>query len=248
MSKYKKEEKERLEKINELFFYNIGYENINDTFDKTESLLEEYKDIKVPKSLDEWFDNYQNKLRRKEKKEKRRKTIIRISKQVAMIILIASIAVSLATISVEAFRIKFFNMIVETTEKFSTITHQEKEQLDIQEELPKEWIDYYYPTFLPEGYFLVSAKELNDTKHMIFENELNNEVIFRQSSLSSQTQVDSENGKVIEVDVNGNKGVIIEKKELTILSWNNNEIGFSIHGEIDKTTILEIANNIKKRN
>ena len=69
---------------------------------------------------------------------------------------------------------------------------------------------------------------------MIFENELNSKITFRQSSLSSQKQVDSENSKVIEVDVNGNKGVIIDKKELTSLSWNNNEIEFSIHGDIDE--------------
>lgn len=248
MSKYNKEEKQRLEKINELFFYNIGYENINDTFYKTENLLEKYKDINIPKSLDEWFENYQNELRRKEKKEKRRKRIIKVSKQVAMIFIVISILSTFLTLSVEAFRVKLFNMIVETTEKFSTISHQEKEQLNIQEELQQEWIHYYYPTFLPEGYSLVSTREFNNTKYMTFENKSNIEIIFMQSELSSQAQVDSENGKVTEVDVNGNEGVLIEKKEIKILSWNNNETGFSIQGNIDKSIILEIANNIEKNN
>lgn len=52
MSNLSGEKRERLEKINEMFFYNVGYNHIDGISDETDKLLEEYKDIKIPESLD----------------------------------------------------------------------------------------------------------------------------------------------------------------------------------------------------
>lgn len=243
-----KEENERLEKLNEIFFYTIGYENVKETYCNTENLLEEHKDIEVPQSLNKWFMSYQIELRRKEKREKRKIIASKISKQIAMILVVLSMITVFVSISVEAFRVKVFNLIIETSQKFSTISYQERNQIDIQKDLPSEWKDYYYPTFLPEGYFWVSTSELNNTKFMNFENDLNIKIVFIQSDLSSQVQIDSEGGKVMEVEINGNIGTIIEKKEITIISWNNNETGFIIQGNAEKSTLMEFTSNLKKYN
>lgn len=248
MGKVNKEEMERLEKLNEIFFYNIGFENVNDTNYKTEALLKEHKDVAVPQNLNKWFIGFQNELKRNEKKKRRRIMIAKTSKRIAMILIVLSMITAFVTISVEAFRVKVFNLIIETSQKFSTISHEERNQINIQEDLPSEWKDYYYPTFLPKGYFLVSASELNNTKFMNFENDLNIKIVFIQSSLSSQTQIDSEGGKVMEVEINGNLGTIIEKEEITSISWNNNETGFIIQGNADKSTLMEFASNLKKYN
>lgn len=243
-----KEENERLEKLNEVFFYNIGYENVKETYNNTENLLEEHKDIEDPQSLNKWFMSYQIELRRKEIREKRRIIARKISKRIAVILIVLSMITAFVSISVEAFRVKVFNLIIETSQKFSTISHQEKNQINIQEDLPSEWKNYYYPTFLPEGYFLVSTSELNNTKFMNFGNDLNIKIVFIQSDLSSQAQIDSEGGKVMEVEINGNIGRIIEKEEITILSWNNNETGFIIQGNADKSTLMEFTSSLKKYN
>lgn len=192
--------------------------------------------------------SYQIELRRKEIREKRRIIARKISKRIAVILIVLSMITAFVSISVEAFRVKVFNLIIETSQKFSTISHQEKNQINIQEDLPSEWKNYYYPTFLPEGYFLVSTSELNNTKFMNFGNDLNIKIVFIQSDLSSQAQIDSEGGKVMEVEINGNIGRIIEKEEITILSWNNNETGFIIQGNADKSTLMEFTSSLKKYN
>jgi hypothetical protein len=246
MNNPSREERERLEKLNDTFLYNIGYEHVNNICDETDKLLEKYKDIQVPESMNEWFINFQKELEKKEKRAKIQRGALHVSKRVAMIFILISVVGSVITMSVEAFRIQFFNMVIETSQKFSSVSHQEKTEINIQQELPSEWIDFYYPTFLPNDFILTSVRELNSTKYMTFGNGLNEEIRFIQGNLTSETQIDTEDGNTIKVDINGNKGLIVKKEDVTIISWNNNRASFSIQGNVDKSTLLEIAESLEK--
>lgn len=55
MNKLSNEEKERLKKLNDTFLFNVGYHHENNICDETDMLLEEYKDLGVPDSLNQWF-------------------------------------------------------------------------------------------------------------------------------------------------------------------------------------------------
>jgi len=246
MNNPSREERERLEKLNETFLYNIGYEHVNNICDETDKLLEKYKDIQVPDSMNEWFMGFQNEIKRNEKRTKIQRMALQVSKRAAMILIVISVIGSTVTLSVEAFRVHFFNMIIETSQKFSTVSHLEKTEISIQQELPSEWTDYYYPTFLPNDFILTSVRELNSTKYMTFGNGLNEDIRFIQGKLTSEAQIDTEDGNTIEVDINGNKGLIVKKEDVTIISWNNNRASFSIQGNVDKSTLLEIAESLKK--
>ena len=59
-------------------------------------------------------------------------------------------------------------------------------------------------------------------------------------------QIDSENGKVIEVDINGNNGVLAIKDDIKILNWSNNEMSFSVQGNVEESVLLAIAESIQK--
>lgn len=246
MNNPSREERERLEKLNETFLYNIGYEHVNNICDETDKLLEKYKDIQVPDSMNEWFIGFQKEIKRKEKRTKIQRMALQVSKRAAMILIVISVIGSTITLSVEAFRVRFFNMIIEISQKFSTVSHLEKTEISIQQELPSEWTDYYYPTFLPNDFILTSVRELNTTKYMTFSNGLNEEIRFIQGNLTSEAQIDTEDGKTIEVDINGNKGLIVKKEDVTIISWNNNMASFSIQGNVDKSTLLEIAESLEE--
>lgn len=157
-----------------------------------------------------------------------------------------SVVISFLTLSVDAFRIRFFNMIIETSQRFSSVSMEENYKADYTTELPEEWGNYYYPTILPDGYKFFNAFETNDTKYMTFTNESGYEIRFIQGNISSELQLDSENGKMIEVKINGNKGIIVEKEGVHIISWHNNEKSFYIQGNVDKSTLLEISESVGK--
>jgi len=112
MNKLSNEERARLKKVNETFLYDVGYEHMNNICDETDRLLEEYKELEVPDSLNQWFLDYNKVLERKEKNRNIRSKVLILSKRIAIVLIIVSIAGSVVTLSVEAFRVRFFNLVM----------------------------------------------------------------------------------------------------------------------------------------
>jgi hypothetical protein len=246
MNKQSNEDRARLKKLNETFLYDVGYEHMNNICDETDRLLAEYNELEVPDNLNQWFINYNRKLIRKEKNQVIRRSVLKLGKKIAAVLIVISIAGSIVTMSVEAFRVRFFNLIIETSQKFSLVSQEEVGETQVVYEVPSEWGTYYYPEFLPEGYDLNSTRALNDTKIMIFSNGTNHDIVFSQGTLSGKSQIDSENGKVIEVDINGDNGVLSIKDDIKILNWSNNEMSFNIQGNVEESVLLAIAERIIK--
>jgi hypothetical protein len=219
---------------------------MNNICDETDRLLEEYKDLEVPDSLDQWFINYNKELKRKERNRKIRSKALKSSKTIATVLLVISIAGSVVTLSVEAFRVDFFNLVIETSQKFSLVFQEEIVEEQMAYEVPNDWIDYYYPTYLPDGYSLMDTRTLIDTKHMTFSNSDGQELRLIQGNLSSRSQIDTENGKVIEVDIRGSKGVLVVKDDISILNWSTNDMSFSIQGNVKESVLLAIAESVEK--
>ena len=246
MKKLSNEKKEQLKKLNDTFLFNVGYHHMNNICDETDRLLEEYKDLEVPDSLDQWFTNYNKELKRKERNRKIRSKAVKLSKRIATVLLVISIAGSVVTLSVEAFRVDFFNLVIETSQKFSLVFQEEIVEEQMAYEVPNDWIDYYYPTYLPDGYSLMDTRTLIDTRYMTFSNSDEQELRFIQGNLSARSQIDTENGKVIEVDIRGSKGVLVVKDDISILNWSTNGMSFSIQGNVKESVLLAIAESVEK--
>ena len=107
-------------------------------------------------------------------------------------------------------------------------------------------MEFYYPSYLPEGYVLERAEMLNDTKYMYFNNSEGQKIRFIQGNMSSQSQIDTQDGRLLEVDINGNDGLIATKEGISILSWSDDGTSFSIQGSVEQSILLEIAEGIKK--
>ena len=65
--------------------------------------------------------------------------------------------------------------------------------------------------------------------------------------MNSESQLDSEEGVIIEVDINGMEGIIILKDELNIIKWHNNNQNFYIQGNVEKSILLKMAESILKK-
>lgn len=247
MKKQSNEEIERLEKLNQMFLYNTGYEHAKNIDRETNELLEDFKDIEIPESLNKWFLDYNKKIDKKKRIKKIKKTAVKISKKVAVIFMIISLASSIIIMTVEAIRTNFFNIIIETYQKYSSISLQEEIDNNFVDEFPADWEDYYYPTFIPDNFELISTNEFGSSKHITFENNSSQYIKIIQSGMNFESQIDTEGATIIEIDINGNEGMLIEKDKQFILIWNNNERIFRIQSNLDRNTIIKIANNLEKK-
>ena len=195
------------DKVSEALLYSIGDEYTDIVFDETDTLLSEYSDIEVPESLDTWFSDIIEKSEKSEKKEQKRRKISKFGKRAAVIVVVLGLVSSVTILSVDAFRMQFFNMIIDVSEKFSAISFKGTSTVDITGSLPKSW-DSYYPTVLPEGYMFKRASDLNETKIIIFENGDSKELIFSQMPITTDIQLDTEKAEVTEIKINGMEGLL----------------------------------------
>lgn len=238
-----KEEIEELKKLNEAFLKDIGYEHMNAICEEADAVMEEYKELEVPKSLDDWFYKHLEEQKKKAKRIQRKKFMIRIGNRAAAFVVIACVVLSAITFSVDAFRIKFFNMILETKERFGVVFYEEEKQ-EQQVEIPEDWSGYY-PTFLPEGFSLLDY-ELGASISRLTYIDGNGDIIeLLQGTLISNSQIDTEDATVIDIEINGNQGVLAEKDEEIIIGWNEKNSSLLLRGNVKRSILLKVSESIE---
>ena len=242
--KKSKAEQKRDQKNTENFLYNLGYEYTKQINEEADRLSEQYADIEVPESLDRWFKEFIAGKEHEYKAQQRRKTLIRASKRLAAACLILAVFGLTLTMSVEAFRIRFFNMIVEVSESFTAVIYQKTEN-DIPEQLNP--LGVYYPEYLPPGYELVKVDDESIMITVLFENEASEQVILSQARLPVNTHIDTEDAHVWEIEIKGFPGILSVKPEKTIILWRNDLWEFILSGPVDKSEILRMAESLVQK-
>jgi len=242
VTKLKKQANEMNKEIMESYYRHIGHSHVNNIIDELENDQNEINKIELSKENEKWFEKYINAIKRKERKFKRRKHFKKYSIRAATFLIVVFLSVSFLTVSVEGFRMKVFNLFLEKNEKFTSIKIEEGSNSDITN-IP-DW-NYYYPSYVPEGYQLDTKNVFNDIRILKFKNE-SSEIIFGQGPNGSDFHLDSENAKTSEVLVNNDKSILVEKNNKNILLWHNSDSSFYIISNIDVNELLKIANNIRR--
>lgn len=102
-----------------------------------------------------------NKLIRQERRSPFIKSFISHGKRVAIIFLIfISIAFAI-TMSVEAYRVRFFEVVIEVWEEFTLIIFKNKENIDDGKLIPVN------PTYIPDN-FKIIEHEINSYEQFIY--------------------------------------------------------------------------------
>ena len=242
--KKSKAEQERDQKNTENFLYNLGYEYTKQINEEADRISEQYDDIEVPESLDRWFNDFITMKERELKTRQRRKAMIRGSKRLAAACLILAVFGLTLTMSVEAFRIRFFNMIVEVGDTFTAIISRELSG-DIYEDLIPDGV--YYPTYVPDGYELIKVDDERTLLNMLFENEASKQLIFSQTRLPTNSHIDTETAQVWEIEIDGFPGILSVKPEKSIILWRNELWEFTMSGPVDKSEILRMAESLVQK-
>ncbi len=229
-----------------MFLKDIGHEYAKSVQAETEEIRANMTDPPDLSELDTWFYEYDRKQSRKAKWQSFYGSIAASRGRVASIIIIVFLATALLTVNVDAFRIRFFNIVIELEDQFTSIYIDEGESLNPVEDLPEDWTDYYFPASLPAGYVVTTAESSISGKRIVFENENQDTIVFNQYFDGSDHQLDTENAKTYEVDINGSSGLLIEKNGISTVHWSLEGCSLLLRSSMDKNTLLEIANNIEK--
>lgn len=235
------EKNDQIDKMMESYYGYVGYCHTENIIKELNDKKDKINQTEIPSSMDEWFNKFSKKNRRKNNLKKMIQYTRKIGQKIAIFIIILLTTGTILTCTVEAFRTKIFNFFMEKHEKYTNI------QIDEVREniIPSNWSNYYYPKYLPEGFRVESTEMLNDEKIIEFIND-DKFILMIQSPNGSHYQVDTEQSENEQININGNKGLLIEKGERIIIIWHNEEYSFSFTSNITRTELVQFIKSLEK--
>lgn len=220
-------------------FKAIGEAHIANLIDDLERASDEVDGVELSQSMEAWSKGF---IARKSRKRNRPNRLN--MRRAAIFLLILLGAFSVTTLSVEAIRVRLFEYIIETQEKFTRIYRSDDQSRLSDPELDAD--HYYYPTVVPKGYTYKSHTIIHDIITIEYSNGTET-IAFLQSETTGDYQLDTEDAEVIEVPINDYPGYLILKGERSMLFWHNDRIEFFIEGYISGEEIMKFAESLKEK-
>jgi len=177
-------------------------------------------------------------LFRKEWRKQSAKIFSKYAQRAACVLLVVIIGSGVAIYSVEAWRIKFLNFVLEIGQPNTDFNFSDNGGSSYSD-------DDITLEYVPMGFEMTDSYS---TRQKVFLTFTSGEKYFQIviSDINSNSSIDTENGTIEKADVNGYEAVYTTNKNINALIWHNNELVFRIAGNIPKEEILKIAENIKK--
>lgn len=166
--------------------------------------------------------------------------IHRIRTAVAIFLIILSITFG-TVMSVEAYRVRFFEFITQVWEELTSIVIHSDENAN------HDTITPIFPSYIPEGYIIVD--QINDKYEntIIYINEGNLEIYYSQKmSTQSEFILDSEGAKIKKIMIESQEAYLIINKGTIQLYWYDSFNIFSLIGNLDETELIKMATSIIK--
>lgn len=175
-----------------------------------------------------------------QKKKRRRKRIGYIAASVVLTFIVGSFCIT----HVDAWRVKFFNFVLEVTDGAIDF------RLDSGDNGAKkikskdaENIDHK-PTYLPEGFELTESDISAFKALLIFEDTHKQSITFQlypseDALITEFTEAEKEKIKINEKD-----GYIVRKSDKLVLIWQNGEVAFRLSGMIAEEELIKIAESV----
>ena len=191
-------------------------------------------DVHVSEEFDKRMHKYFKRMERKSKVKK----FSMYAKRVCAIFIVFAIAAGASLMSVEAWRIKLFNMLTEKSETNTQIQfNNEEDNKFVSEDIT---LDY-----LPSGFKLSENKINEDIIFLSFtKGVLHFDLVCR--SVQSTMRLDTEDADSKNIKINESDAVLSIKNGNVSLIWSDGLYSYSIVGNLTEEEVIKIANNVKK--
>jgi hypothetical protein len=221
---------------------------MKDKFDFTENMYFEkdgerinIMDIEPDSKILDLAREYDAKQTKKKSKQ-RRKSYVHIAAMV-MICFVGLSAITLETS--DAFRARFYQILSIEDDGAAELLSQD------EYDLIGDWTDYWYPTYIPDGFALQAAEKTELEKIMLFASETGAELRIFEHPLETATAVDTDYTSFEEIKIGYHNGCLLVNEEYGFLSiyWltEDRQICIEMTGVDDRDMLIEIAEKMKYR-
>jgi|SRR5690554_2388567 len=188
------------------------------------------------------FERKMSKLIRQENRTPFMNSYISYSKKVAIIFLIFATIAFATTMSVEAYRVRFFEVVIEVWEEFTSMIFKSKENINDRKLIP------VVPEYIPRDFSILEEK-INDYMYsVIYVGENNEEIFYEQRVLSrGEVLLDTENVEVETIEIGNQTIVLFINKGVNQIYWSDDFYYYTLISSIKKDEIIEMAKNILEK-
>lgn len=156
------------------------------------------------------------------------------------IVVFAIIIIFAMSLTVEAFRIKVFNLFINETDSYIDIQREDNEE----KELEVTGIDnYYYPEYIPQGYELVEIGDYMTSLDFTFSDGVSNLYMTQQTGEIS-IGLDNEDVVIKEISINQFDGYLTISEDTIFIVFFTDTHSIELFGNLSEKEIIEIAENI----
>lgn len=178
------------------------------------------------------------KMFKKERHKQRMKSLSKYSMRVACFLLVLVIGSGITMFSVDAWRVKFLNFVHEANQPNTDYSFKDNGSITHSNyEVALEYV--------PMGFEMIQSDSSKHHVTLAFENE-NQYFHFYMGDINANSSIDTENGTVEDIIINGYEGIYTSNSNINAIIWHDSEYEFSLIGNIPKDELIKIAENIKK--
>ena len=199
------------------------------------------KDMPEPEKA-EFSKEHEEEMKKMFKRERNnllRKKLSRHSRCAAIFLLILIAASSIMIFSVEAWRIKVMNFIIEIKQTHSEISFSDDNTGGGAYKSDEITLDY-----IPYGFELEKSDMTDNSVNLIFKGE-DNYFIFSMDPIDIQMGIDTENASVKKIVINGDEALYSSNNNINILVWHDEELSYKLSGTIKEDEMIKIAEKTK---
>lgn len=203
---------------------------------------------KIPEEneLSHKFSNrFNKKMRNLLKYERRTPAMRRVTHRmkVAAAMFLVTLTLTFGTVmSVEAYRIRFFEFVTQVWEELTSIVTHSDDNAD------HDTLVLASPSYIPKGYTILEQTS-NEYKYSIIYIDESGAEIYYLQKLSSQSEFifDTEDVQPKEINIGGSVGYLIINKGVTQLYWYDNYNTYTLISSLEENEIIKMAESIKNK-
>lgn len=169
--------------------------------------------------------------------QKKLKRTVRKLSRVAAIVLIVLAILTATIMSVEAFRIPFFNLFINSGDKITGFTLHDGSEANTLSQ-------FEGPSYLPIGYELNSTEVLGKKETLTYLNSAGECLLVSRFQAGSDFTVDTEDAETSNIDVNGYQGLYSIKDGRTRLAFRTDNYAYLLDVPADLSEAIKIASSI----
>jgi len=175
----------------------------------------------------------------KERAKIKHKKLLRLMKRIFVLLFVLIVVFIITLFSVQAWRVKFFNFILDEQQKYTNVTFEKTNDNCAS---ASETIFGY----IPQGFILKTSEATTNHTFLLYEKDKH---YFRLNTFKKcdTISIDTENALVKKFTIKGNEAIFSGKPNSNILLWHTTDYIYLITGNIEEKEIIRIAENLKNK-